>query len=167
MRMRTVMPLTMLATLELVGCASTATRDLAHYPFPEARQEIHATLDSIINDVETANLQRLRDGHLNSPKFSKFGGSFERISIDLCNEQEAAGVTSVQDLKFEMKDRKIDVFGDVAVMTCYNHFSYTDDGNRKQHIDRNTMVFLRTADGWKIVHEHVTPKTCFEQGSAK
>ncbi len=167
MRITTTLLLVALASMQLGGCASTPKRDLAHYPFPEARQEIHATLDSIINDAETANLQRLRDGHLNSPKFSKFGGSFERISIDLCNEQEAAGVTSVQDLKFEMKDRKIDVFGDIAIMTCYNHFSYTDDGNRRQHIDRNTMVFLKTADGWKIVHEHVTPKTCFEQGSAK
>ncbi len=156
-----------LASMQLIGCISTPKHDLTRYPFPEAQKEIHATLDAIINDVETANVQRLRDSHLNSAKFTKFGGSFERINIDQCNDQEAAGVTSVQDLKFEMKDRKIDVFGDTAIMTCYNHFSYTDDGNRRQHIDRNTMVFLRTDDGWKIVREHVTPKTCFEQGSGK
>ena len=63
----------------------------------------------------------------------------------------------------EMKDRKIDVFGDIAIMTCYNHFSYSVEGNREERVARNTLVFLRTADGWKIVHEHVTPKACFQQ----
>ena len=167
MRMRLVGPLMTLVTTQLVGCTSTAKHDLSHFPFPAAQKEIHATLDAIIRDAETANVQGLRDGHLNSAKFSKFGGSFDRIDLDQCNEQEAAGVTAVQDLKFEMKDRKIEVFGDVAVMTCYNHASYSDGGNRRQHIARNTLVFLRTADGWKIVHEHVTPKSCFEQGAVE
>ena len=57
---------------------------------------------------------------------------------------------------------EIDVFGDVAIMTCYNHFSYKDNGGREQRVARNTLVFLKTDDGWKIVHEHVTPKQCFE-----
>ena len=149
----------------VLGC--TATRDLAHYPFPEAQAELRKVLDGIIHDAETANVQGLRDSHLNSDKFTKFGGTFERINVDQCNEGEIAGVTSVQDLKFEMKDRKIDVFDDVAIMTCYNHFSFRDGGNRKQRIARNTLVFLKTADGWKIVHEHVTPKACFEQGAVE
>lgn len=155
----------MLSVLLLASCAGTrdARRDLAHYTFPEAQAEIQETLNAIINDVETANVQGLRDSHLNSDKFTKFGGTFERINVDQCNEGEIAGVTSVQDLKFEMKDRKIDVFGDVAIMTCYNHFTVRDDGELKSDVARNTLVFLNTADGWKIVHEHVTPKTCFEQ----
>lgn len=152
-----------LAAVQMVGCASTESRDLAHYPFLKAQSEIHDTLDAIINDVETANVQGLRDSHLNSDKFTKFGGTFERINVDQCNDDETAGVTSVQDLKFEMKDRKIDVFGDVAIMTCYNHFSHKGDGELRRGVARNTLVFLKTADGWKIVHEHVTPKSCFEQ----
>jgi len=167
MRNAIVLFVAVFAGCQLVGCASIRHRDLAHYPFPEAQEEINATLDAMINDVETASLQRLRDGHLDSTKFTKFGGTFERIGLDQCNEQEAAGVTSVQDLKFEMRDRKIDVFGNVAIMTCYNHFSYDDGGERKQRIARNTLVFLRTANGWKIIHEHVTPKKCFEQGREK
>ena len=155
--------LPVIMSVALIGCASTPNFDLAHDSFPSAQVEIDATLDAIINDVVTANLQGLRDSHLDSAKFTKFGGgAFERIDLEDCNEEEAAGITSVQDLKFEMKDRKIDVFGDVAIMTCYNHFSYDDGGERKQRIARNTLVFLRRADGWKIVHEHVTPKKCIE-----
>ena len=145
----------------VLGC--TATRYLAHYPFPEAQEELREVLNDIINDVEIANIQGLRDSHLNSDKFTKFGGTFERINFDQCNEGEIAGVTSVQDLKLEMIDVKIDVFGDVAIVTCYNRYSYSGNDDLQLGVDRNTLVFLSTADGWKIIHEHVTPKSCFEQ----
>jgi hypothetical protein len=144
------------------GDSRGAHRHQIHDPFHESQAEIREVLIDIINDVETANVLGLRDSHLNSDKFTKFGGTFERINIDQCIEGEIAGITSVRDLRFEMKDRKIDVFGDVAIMTCYNHFSYKDNGGREQRVARNTLVFLKTDDGWKIVHEHVTPKQCFE-----
>jgi hypothetical protein len=165
--MSTVLSLAALATMQLFGCASPPKHDIAHYPYPKAQAELRDVLDGIIHDAETANVQGLRDSHLNSDKFTKFGGTFERINVDQCNEGEIAGVTSVQDLKFEMKDRKIDVFGDVAIMTCYNHFSHKGDGELRRSVARNTLVFLKTADGWKIVHEHVTPKACFEQGAVE
>ena len=45
----------------------------------------------------------------------------------------------------------------------YNHHSYKDNSKLKQGVARNTLVFLDTAEGWKIVHEHITPKACFGQ----
>jgi len=163
MRTSTVWPVVALVSMQLLGCASAKKNNLASYPFPEAQEEIHATLDAIIKDVETGNIRGLRDSHLKSAKFTKFGGNdFERMNLDQCNEDEASVVKPMQDIHFEIKDRKIDVFGDVAIMTCYNHFSFRDSGERKQRIARNTLVFLKTTDGWKIVHEHVTPKACFD-----
>ena len=58
---------------------------------------------------------------------------------------------------------KIDVFGDVAVLTEYFHLSHTVDDAPETHNARVTLVFLKTVDGWKIVHEHVTGKKRFEQ----
>jgi hypothetical protein len=160
--MSIVLAITALAISPPIGCAAMAKRDLSHDPFPEAQEESHASLAAIVTDVENANVQGLRDSHLDSAKFTKFGGkNFERMSLGPCNEREADGVTSVQDIAFEMKNRRIDVFGDVAVMTCYNHFSFREGGKRRQRIVRNTLVFLKTDKGWKIVHEHVTPNECF------
>jgi ketosteroid isomerase-like protein len=142
--------------------------DLAHYTFPEAQAELRAVLAEIVRDAESANVRRLRAGHLQSDKFTKFSGrSFERQTVDQCNESEAAFFTSLLDLRFEMKDLKIDVFGDVAVVTCYNHASYVLDSKPRSVIARNTLVFLKTADGWKIVHEHVTPKAWFDGAQAR
>jgi ketosteroid isomerase-like protein len=88
---------------------------------------------------------------------------FERMNIDQCNEGEAANVRSAEDIELEARDLKIDVFGDVAILTNYLHVSHQTEGQPIRAILRGTLVFLKTADGWKIIHEHVTPKSCFEQ----
>lgn len=155
-----------LSVLLLASCASTryARRDLVTDPFPEAQTEVREAFNVIINDAETANVSGVRTSHLESDKFTKFGGQvFDRQDVEQCNESETAGITSIQDLKYEVKDQKIDVFGDVAIMTFYSHISFKKDGESFQPIARQTIVFLKTADGWKIIHEHVTPKAGFGQ----
>ena len=155
MRMILILFIGGLATVQVVGCASTPIRDVAHYPFPEAQAELRQTLEAIINDAETVNMQGLRDAHLNSDKFTKFSGStYERRNFEQTVESETAAITSRQDYKYEAKDLKIDVFGEVAVMTYYSDRSYKEDGELIQYSARQTFVFLKTADGWKIVHEH-------------
>ena len=58
-----------------------SAHELAHDPFPTAQSELRAVLDAMIRDVETANVQGLRDVHLDSDKFTKFGGGsvYERM----------------------------------------------------------------------------------------
>ncbi len=151
----------MFSTLLFASCA--ATPDLAHAPFPEAQAEVKEAFRVIINDAKNADVARLRESHLNSGKFTKFGGQvFDRQDVEQTNESETAGVTSIHDLEYEVRDQKIDVFGDVAVMTFYSHISFKKDGESFQPIARQTIVFLKTADGWKIIHEHVTPKAWYD-----
>ena len=149
-----------LATFMLVGCASTPNRDLAHYPFPEAQVELRAVLDGIIRDSANANVVGLRDSHLNSEKFTKFGGGeiYDRMNYEQCVDVETAAITSVEEYKAEARDVKIDVFGEVAVMTYYPHRVVKKDGMVLKYSTRQTLVFLNTDDGWKIVHEHQSPK---------
>ena len=156
------------ATAQMVGCASTAmktpARDVAHDPFREAQLELRDTLETIINDVASANVAGLRSSHLESDKFTKFGPRrFDRQNVAQCNESEAAFFTSIQDFELEAKDLRIDVFGEVAILTYYPHVSFTIDGENRQGSGRQTLVFLKTADGWKIIHEHGTPLAKFAQ----
>lgn len=164
-RPQMIIPLVWAATAAMLptGCRSSGKHDLAKNSFPEKQAEICAALDQLAHDAMSVNLDRLRAGHLDSDKFTKFGArAFARQNIDQCNESEAALFAKVQDLQFRFEDPKIDVFGNVAVMTCYNHVSFVLDGQPQDKVARNTLVFLRTDDGWKIVHEHVTPKACFD-----
>jgi len=58
----------------------------------------------------------------------------------------------------EAKDIKIDVFGDVGIATYYPHFSFEKNGVESKGEGRQTLVFLKTNEGWKIIHEHGTKR---------
>ena len=146
-----------LVTMQLLGCASTPKHDLAHYPYPNAQAEIREVIQQLTDDIISANVEGIRAAHLYSDKFTKFpGGDFERIGFDECVEEEIAAGTSLKNLKMDADGIKIDVFGNVAVLTEYFHLSHAVNGEPELIDARVTLVFLQTHDGWKIVHEHVS-----------
>ncbi len=123
----------------------------------EAEFELRAAVEAIANDAMTANIAGLQSIHLDSGKFSKFGPrSFERQDVASTNASEAAFFSSVTDMRYEAKDLKIDVFDVVGVVTYYPHVTFVKDGESREVNGRQTLVFLKTSDGWKIVHEHGT-----------
>ncbi|MFW6195646.1 MAG: nuclear transport factor 2 family protein [Chloroflexota bacterium] len=44
----------------------------------------------------------------------------------------------------------------MAVATYYPHASFTLDGERRSIDGRQTFVFVKADDGWKLAHEHGT-----------
>ncbi len=144
-----------------VGCVSTPTRtgnrDIVNDPFPEAKEEVLATMLKIHQDAVTGNVGALRFHHLNSPKFSKFGPrKHERQTFEETSESEASFFTSITDFTIDPKDMKVDVFGNVAVVTYYPHVTFKKDGKMMTGDGRQTLVFVKTNDVWLIAHEHGT-----------
>ena len=72
------------------------------------------------------------------------------------NESEAAFFGSITDVQYEVRDLKIDVFGDVGIATYYPEVSFVRDGSDVALSGRQTFVFVKTDLGWKLVHEHGT-----------
>ena len=164
MRMITVMPLVAIVMTQLVGCASASKRDLARYPFPEAQEEIRRVIQSMEDASTSGDVKTLAAHHLKTDKFTRFGNDkFERVGYDECIAIETAAFSTIKDLVWDIQGLKIDVFGDVAVVTVMPKFSFTMNREAATASSRLTLVFLKTLDGWKIVHEHGTPKTCFKQ----
>ena len=147
--------------LFLNACASEeSTRaDIIADPFPAAQAEIREVIKSIIKDAEEANIEGLKAAHLESEKFSKFGPrNFDRQDISSTNTTEEAFFSSISNYKQEIRDLKIDVFDDMAIASYYPYVSFIQNGEKKTGIGRQTFVFLKTDSGWKLVHEHGTPK---------
>ena len=145
----------------LVSCKGeqSSQQDLINDPFLGAQAELREIVKAIVNDAETANIEGLQAAHLVSDKFTKFGPrSFERQGVIATNESEAAFFGSITDFKQETRDLKIDVFGDVGIATYYPYVSFVQDGEEKTASGRQTLVFLKIDNGWKIVHEHGTPR---------
>jgi hypothetical protein len=149
------------ALLLLVSCTSERSRqqDLINDPFTGAQSELHEVVKSIVKDAEQANIEGLKSAHLDSDKFTKFGPrSFDRQDVASTNESEAAFFGSISNFKQEIQDLKIDVFGDMGIVTYYPHVSFVQNGEAKKGSGRQTLVFLKTTNGWKIVHEHGTSR---------
>ena len=145
----------------LVGCTSDnqPERDVVNDPFSEAQAEISEVIQSIRNDVKSANIDGLQAIHLESDKFTKFGPrSFDRQDVTSTNQSEAAFFSSVSITEYEVTDLKIDVFGDIGIATYYPQATFVNNGEEGKASGRQTLVLLKTQDGWKIVHEHGTPK---------
>jgi ketosteroid isomerase-like protein len=151
--MRQLFPLALL----LGACATP--RDPVNDLFPEAQAELRAAVESIRRDAMNGNTEGLKGAHLNSRKFTKFGPrSFGRQNLWSANESEAAFFGSVRNLDYRIEDLKIDVFGDIGIATYYPHVSFSLEGEAREASGRQTLVFLKTAIGWKLVHEHGTPR---------
>lgn len=133
--------------------------DLIQNNFPEVQAELRAVVQSIANDSETANIEGLQAIHLVSDKFTKFGPrSWNRQDVESTNASEAAHFGSIENFKVEVRDLKIDVFGDVAIATYYPYVSFKKDGESKSANGRQTLVFLKANNEWKIIHEHGTKR---------
>lgn len=65
----------------------------------------------------------------------------------------------VSNYKQEIADLMIDVFENISIVTYYLQVSFMQNGVLKKGSGSGsqTFVFLKTAEGWKIVHEHGTP----------
>ena len=150
-----------LIILFLASCSEKKSdqKDIINDLFPEAQSELREVINSIVTDAETANLEGLKASHLLSDKFTKFGPrSFERQDIESTNESELEHFGSISNFKLKVKDLKIDVFGDIGIATYYPHVSFEKDGKEITGSARQTLVFLKTSEGWKIIHEHGTAR---------
>jgi len=149
------------AQLLLVACTSDnqPERDLVNDPFPAAQAELREAIQSIRADVMAANIDGLQAIHLEGEKFTKFGPrNFERQDVASTNQSEAAFFGSVSITEYEVADLKIDVFGDIGIATFHPQVTSVVNGEERRTSGRQTLVFLRTQAGWKIVHEHGTGK---------
>lgn len=90
-----------------------------------------------------------------SDKFTKFGPrSFERQNVQQTNESELAFFGRVTNYEEKVKDLKVDVFGEVGIATYYREVSAEQDGEIISAELRQTLVFVNSENGWKLVHEH-------------
>ena len=145
--------------MSLAACNSDnqAPPTTADISSPDARAEIRAAVMSIKADIESSNIEGLQALHLDSERFTKFGPrSFDRQDVASTNASEAAFFSSISDAKYEARDLRIDIFGDVGIATYYPEVSFVRDGNDVEVSGRQTLVFLKTDSGWKLVHEHGT-----------
>jgi ketosteroid isomerase-like protein len=132
--------------------------DLLIEEFPKAKQEVMETFSAIAQSIKDGDMDKLISYHAYGPKFTEFKNGELRNGGDANEIHERSVFGSVTEVvKFDAKDLKVAVYGDVANLTFHSDFQLKFGKDLVVTNDQITLLFVKTADGWKMVHEHHSP----------
>lgn len=152
-----------LVSILLIGIVTTSTYaqvDLINDEFPEAKQEVMETFGAIAQSIKDGDLDKLISFHAYGPKFTEFKNGEPRNGGESNEAHERNVFGSISEVvKFDAKDLQIAVYGDVANVTFHSDFQLKFGEDLAVVNDQITLLFVKTNDGWKMVHEHHSPLT--------
>jgi len=153
----------MFFALLITGCeekveAPELKVDLINDDFPEAKQEVLETFGAIAQSIKDGDMDQLIAFHAYGPKFTEFKNGAPRNG-DVANEAHERSVfgSVTEVLKFDAKDLQIAVYGEVANLTFHSDFHLKFGEELVVVNDQITLLFVKTPQGWKMVHEHHAP----------
>ena len=126
-------------------------------------EEIIKVIETLFQAGVTKDLTQLKDIHLNDPKFSSFSDlpPYDLKDYQTTIELEELRFISISDYSYEIKNPKISIFGDAAIVAM----ELTQQGmlidNKAftgEHIKikgRATFVLVKQPT-WKIAHIHLS-----------
>jgi len=129
--------------------------DLINPVFAEEKQEVLETFGAIAQSIVDGDIDKLIAFHAYGPKFTEFKNGEPRNggAANEAYERETFGaVTAVE--KFEANDLQIAVYGYVANLTFHSDFHLRFGNDLVIINDQITLLFVKTKEGWKMVHEH-------------
>lgn len=140
--------------------------DLINDEFPEAKQKVMETYEAIVQSIKEGDIDRLISLHAYSPKFTEFKNGELRNGGEANETYERNIFSSVAEVvKFDSNDLKIAVYGDVANVTFHSDFHFRFGEDLVIVNDQITLLFVKTENSWKLVHEHHSPLNTAEENS--
>lgn len=132
--------------------------DLIKNEFPEAKEEVMKTFGEIGQSILDGDIDKLISFHAYGPKFTEFNEGKPRVGSKENEETERGVFGNVTEVvKFDANDLKVAVYGDVANMTFHSDFHLKFGEDLVVVNNQISLLFVKTEDGWKIVHEHHSP----------
>jgi ketosteroid isomerase-like protein len=132
--------------------------DLVNTEFPEAKQEVLETFGAIAQSIIDGDIDKLISFHAYSPKFTEFKNGEPRNGAEANEAYERNVFGSVTEVvRFAADDLQIAVYGDVANLTFHSDFQLMFGTDLVVINDQITLLFVKTNNGWKMVHEHHSP----------
>ena len=132
--------------------------DLVNTDFPEEEQEVMETFGAIAQSIIDGDMDKLISFHAYGPKFTEFKNGDPRNGSEANEAYERSVFGSITEVvKFDAKDLQIAVYGEVANLTFHSDFQLKFGDDLVVVNDQITLLFVKTNDGWKMVHEHHSP----------
>ncbi len=126
-------------------------------------EEIIKVIETLFQAGITKDFTQLKDIHLNDPKFSSFSDlpPYDLKDYQTTIELEELKFVSISDYSYEIKNPKISMFGDTAVVALelmqqgmlVDNKAFT--GEHMKINGRATFVLVKQPT-WKIAHIHLS-----------
>ena len=157
--MKTRLNLLFIITLGLFISKGHAQADILNDEYPEAKQEVMETFGAIAQSIMEGDMDGLIAFHAYGPKFTEFKNGEPRNGGEENESFERNTFGSVTEVvKLEANDLQVAVYGgNVANMTFHSDFHLKFGEDLVVVNNQITLLFVKTTDGWKIVHEHHSP----------
>jgi ketosteroid isomerase-like protein len=120
---------------------------------------VRAVFDTLIKNIERADVDAVMALYWNSPQLSIFNnnGTVTR-GWELVRSNRASSYPDVKNVKIDVRDVKVQMLGaSGAIVTCLWHQSQESKGKPESSSGRLTVVYRLINNGWKIVHTHSSP----------
>ena len=127
------------------------------------REEIIKVIETLFQAGVTKDLTQLKDIHLNDPKFSSFSDlpPYDLKDYQTTIELEELRFISISDYSYEIKNLKISIFGNAAIVAMeltqkgmlVDNKAFT--GEHMVINGRATFVLVKQPT-WKIAHIHLS-----------
>ena len=164
MKTKLTVVLIMILAIVITGCdkddeaVQPISVDIINYEFPEAKQEVMETFGAIAQSIIDGEIDDLIAFHGYSSKFTEFKNGEPRNGAAANEAHERSVFGSVTEVvKFDALDLKIAVYGEVANLTFHSDFHLMFGEDLVIVNDQITLLFVKTNNGWKMVHEHHSP----------
>ncbi len=126
-------------------------------------EEIIKIIETLFQAGVTKDLTQLKDIHLDDPKFSSFSDlpPYDLKDYQTTIELEELRFISISDYSYEIKNPKISIFGDAAIvaMELIQQGMLVDNkaftGEHMKIKGRATFVLVKQPT-WKIAHIHLS-----------
>jgi len=126
-------------------------------------EEIIHVIDTLFDSGKTKDFSHLRGIHLNDPRFSSFSDlpPYDIKDFQTTMELEELKFVSISDYDYQIKNPKISIFGDTAVVAMeinqkgmlVDTKAYTGE---HISIDGRATIVLVKYPTWKIAHIHLS-----------
>jgi ketosteroid isomerase-like protein len=122
------------------------------------QEAIRRLIDEVSEALQALDVEGiLRHYAVDDPRFTAFEDHppYDRLDGNRFREF-AAALTSLEEIKAEKYDIRIDLFGHMAIATGYERWSIKGPEGADRGRTRFTLVLERKPEGWRVVHEHFT-----------
>lgn len=132
---------------------------MIHQRAGDVQAEIRDRLEQIWSAAAARDFDLLESFHRYGPGFTAFKDGRPRGDAHSCAAGERALFAMMDAPAVDMRDLAVNVIGPVAIVTFNGHFTGAMHGTDVALDMQTTLVFSEDTDGWRVVHEHMSPLT--------